>query len=145
MFYFNNHDLVSEELLKLKVKELLLLLTKTDNLVSVRLLLKSLFSKTEFDFKTVIENNYLNPLSIEELAALCHLSLSSFKRKFVEIYNQPPARYIKKRRLEKAEELLSKTDETISEIAYSTGFSSISHFSRSFQEYYKTSPSEFRS
>ena len=85
-FYFENPAMVSDELMKLKVKELLLILAKTDNLDAVRTLLESLFSSTELDFKDVIEANLYQALSVEELAALTHSSTSSFKRKFRKYY-----------------------------------------------------------
>ncbi len=143
-FYFDNPALVSEELLKLKLKELILLLAKTDNLQKIKNLLNNMFSKKDIDFKSIIEANIYNDLSINELAILTNLSLSSFKRSFKNHYEISPAKYIKQRRLEKATELLKATNLRISDIAFDTGFNDLAHFSKSFQAKYKLSPSEFR-
>lgn len=143
-FYFENPALVSEELLKLKIKELLLLLAKTDNGAVVSTLINSLFTPVEINFKEIIEANVFNNLSIEELAGLANLSLSSFKRTFTKHYANSPAKYIRKRKLEKAAKLLKSTDWRISQICYDCGFTDLAHFSKTFQKAYQVSPSDFR-
>lgn len=143
-FYFNNPALVSDELIKLKIKELILLLAKTDNAATVKMLLSGLFSKTEISFKAIIEANLFNNLSLEELAMLNQLSLSSFKREFVKQYDCSPAKYIKQRKLEQAAKLLQGTSLRVSAIAFDCGFIDLAHFSKSFQKAYGTSPSDFR-
>lgn len=143
-FYFDNPSLVSDELLKLKVKELLLLLAKTDNGKVVRTLINRLFTPMEVDFKEVIEGNLYNNLSLEELAALASFSLSSFKREFTKHYSTSPAKYIRQRKLEKAAKLLKNTDLRISQICYDCGFVDLAHFSKTFQKAYHLSPSDYR-
>ena len=143
-FYFKNPALVSEELLKIKLKELILLLAKTDNAEMIHSLIAGLFSKAEVNFKEVIEANLYNNLGLEELAVLSNLSLSSFKREFVKHYGDAPARYIKKRKLSKAAKLLKSTALRISDVAYDCGFADLAHFSKSFQKSYGLSPSDYR-
>jgi len=143
-FYFDNEELVSEELLALKMKELLLLLAKTDQLDGIKSFLSGLFKPSQLDIKAVVENNCYNDLSIEELATLCNMSLSSFKRKFTEIYSESPATYIRKRKLTKSKDLLTNTDLRIEEVAYDCGFNSISHFSKLFKKEYNLAPTEYR-
>ena len=144
-FYFNNPALVSDELLKLKLKELILLLAKTDNVQTILSLLNGLFTSFEIDFKEVIESNLYNDLSLEELAILSGHSLSTFKREFKRHYHdQPPAKYIKNRRLLRAAELLKATSLRISDIAFDCGFKDLAHFSKSFQKKFGSPPSYFR-
>lgn len=143
-FYFDNPELVSDELLRIKMKELIILLAKTDNAEAIQHLIARLFTKTEVDFKEVIEANVFNNLNLEELAALTHLSLSSFKREFARHYDCPPAKYMKQRKLEQASRLLLGTKLRISDIAYDCGFADLAHFSKSFQKAYGCSPSEYR-
>lgn len=143
-YYFNNPKLVSDELLKLKLKELILLLAKTDNAESIQQLIASLFTPTEYSFKELIEANIFTNLSLEELALLHNTSLSSFKREFKKVYQTSPARYFKQRKLERAARLISHTTERIGEIAFNCGFSEIAHFSRSFQEQFGSSPTQYR-
>lgn len=143
-FYFDNPELVSDELLKLKLKELILLLAKTDNMQTIQTLIARLFTKAEIDFKEVIEANLYNNLNQKELAALTHLSLSSFKREFAKHYQTSPAKYIKQRRLEQAAKLLKATDLRVSDVAFDCGFVDLAHFSKSFQKAYDSSPTDFR-
>ncbi len=143
-FYFENPSLLSDELIKLKLKELILLLAKTDNAETIRMLIAGLFAPAELDFKEIIEANLYNNLGLEELAHLAGLSLSSFKREFVKHYDQSPAKYIKQRKLEKAAKLLKATELRISEVAYECGFVDLAHFSKSFQQFYQISPSNYR-
>ena len=143
-FYFENPSLVSDELLKLKLKELILLLAKTDNADAIQQLISSLFTPAEYSFKEIIEANIYSNLTNEELALLTNLSLSSFKREFEKVYSTSPAKFIKKRKLERSAELLQHTNQRIGEIAFACGFAEISHFSKSFLKYYGVSPSDYR-
>lgn len=143
-FYFDNPKLVSEELIKLKLKELLLLLAKTDNVGIIRSLLSGVFDQQRYSFIEVVEANVYSNLTIEEIAKLSNLSLSSFKREFKKEYNDSPARYIKNRKLEKAAKLLRNTDLRVSEVCYSSGFNDLAHFSRTFQSKFGLSPSKYR-
>lgn len=143
-FYFDNPELVSEELLKLKVKELILLLAKTDSAEDIHDLISTLFTPTDYSFKEIIEANIYNNLNNEELAMLCNLSLSSFKREFDRIYQCSPAKFFKQRKLNRAAELLRHTHNRIGDIAYECGFVEISHFSRSFHKEFGVSPSVYR-
>ncbi len=143
-FYFENPELVSDELLQLKVKELILLLAKTDNSSAIQQLFSSLFHPAEYSFKKTIEHNIFSNLSNEELAMLTNQSLSSFKREFDKIYGISPAKFFKHRRLERAADLLRSTRQRIGNIAFDCGFKEISHFSKSFQQVYGKSPSQYR-
>jgi AraC family transcriptional regulator, exoenzyme S synthesis regulatory protein ExsA len=143
-FYFENPHLVDADLIKLKLKELILLLMKTEKAKSVMEVIASLFSPIEHSIKEIIEANVFSNHSVEELAQLANLSVSSFKREFTKIYNDSPAHYLKNRKLEKAAELLWASDLRISEIAMDCGFNDLSHFSKSFQEKYNMSPTEYR-
>lgn len=144
-FYFQNPGLVSDELQKLKIKELMLLLARTDKAAAVRQLIAGLFTSSLPEFRKIIEANLFNPLSNEELASLTGLSLSSFKREFNRVFQSPPARYIRQRRLARAAKLLRRTDLRITDIAYDSGFAELAHFSRLFQREYGRSPSHYRS
>ena len=143
-FYFENPKLVSDELLQLKLKELILLLAKTDNLQTIRNLILDLFSDHHINFKDVIESNLYTNLTIQELANLCHLSLSSFKRAFRRHYNTTPAKYIKHRRLMRASQLLRNSNNSISQVAFECGFSDLAHFSKSFHHHFGSAPSQYR-
>jgi len=143
-FYFNNPTLVSDDLLVLKLKELILLLTKTENAASIQHLFAKLFTPREYTFKEVVDAHVTSNLSIEEMAQLTNLSVSSFKREFKKIFFDSPAHYIKSKRVERAAEMLLLSDKRISDIAFECGFNDQAHFSKSFQIKYGVTPSQFR-
>ena len=144
LFYFQNPDLANEELLILKLKELILLLSQTEYAPKIYDILNHLFSPQSFELTEIIAANIFSDLSIEELANLCTRSLSSFKREFKRLYNTSPANYIRKKRLEKAVDLLLSTSLSISDIAYDCSFNDLAHFSKCFKKEYLMSPQQFR-
>lgn len=144
LFYFENPSLVNEDILVLKLKEIILLLSQTQNAEAVQLILSQLFSPVSYTFKQIIEANLFSQLTIEQLAEQSNLSLSSFKREFAKLYNDTPASYIKNKKLEKAAELLLVSDQRITEIAFSCGFNDLANFTRSFSDKYHLTPRDYR-
>ncbi|MFK7971657.1 MAG: helix-turn-helix transcriptional regulator [Bacteroidia bacterium] len=142
--YFESPEAFDEELGILKLKELVLILLKSENHTNVRQLLSEIFSPVNIGLKNAIENNLYNNLGLEQLAYLCNMSLSTFKREFKRTFAESPARYIKNRRLLAAEKRLLTTDDSITDIAFSLGFVDISTFSAVFHEKFKLSPSQYR-
>jgi AraC family transcriptional regulator, exoenzyme S synthesis regulatory protein ExsA len=143
-FYFENPGMANEELLSLKMKEIILLLLNTKNAPAIIEIMYNLFSPGSFSFRKVVEAHIFSPIAITDLAHLTNSSLASFKREFKKIYRDSPANYIKNKRLEKAAELLLVSNKPISTIAYDCLFNEMAHFSNSFKEKYKCSPSQYR-
>lgn len=139
-----NPELADEAMIKTKLKEFILLVSKSQQAPSQLDFLAALFRPNEVAFKTTIQHNLYANLSLEEMAALCHLSLSSFKRKFKEVFNDSPKKYIVKKKVEKAASLLKTNELRVSDIAYDVGFDSLSTFNRNFTSIYGKSPSEYR-
>lgn len=144
LFYFENPILVNEDILILKLKEIILLLSQTRNAEAIQVILSQLFSPTTYTFKQIIEAHLFSQLTIEELAQHTNLSVSSFKREFAKLYSDTPANYIKTKRLEKAAEMLLVSTNRISDIAFDCGFNDLANFSKSFFDKYNTSPSNYR-
>lgn len=144
-FYFENPSLVSEDILELKVKELILLLIQTKNVDSVIELISNLYAPRTTQIKKVIDTHMYSNLSIDDLAKLSNLSLSSFKREFKSIYNNSPQSYINTKKLEKAQALLQNTNLAIGEIAFDIGFNDPQYFTRLFTKNIGITPSDFRS
>ncbi len=144
VFYFENPDLVNSELLVLKIKELILLLLQTNNSVTITELIANLFSPRQANLKDVIQNHLFSNFAINELAKLAGLSVSSFKREFQNIYNDTPANYLRTKKIEKAMDLLKRSDYSVSEICFQIGFNDTSHFTKAFKKYTKQSPLFFR-
>lgn len=144
LFYFENPDLVNEEILILKLKEIILLLNQTKNAPAIRSVLSNLFNPSSYSFREIIEAHYYSNTSLEQLATLNNQSLSTFKREFKKIYNASPATYLRIKKLKKAEELLTSTDLRTTDIAYDCGFANVSHFSKSFKQHHGISPSTYK-
>lgn len=145
LFYFKNPSLVTEELISLKIKELILLLVRTEeNAQKIKMIFQELFSPTRINFLEVIESNLYENLSLQELASLCQMSLASFNRKFKSIFKESPGSYLKKEKIEKAKKLLAGTDLRVTEISWECGFGEVSHFTKVFKNMIGVAPLKFR-
>lgn len=143
-FYFDNRALVTDELLKLKIQELILLLLETHNLETLKELFSETFSPVEVNMKQVVYNHIFTACTLDDLAMLCNMSTSTFKRQFRKIFNDTPSLFLKNKRLEKARDLLQHSNLTISEIAFETCFYDTAHLSKSFRKKFRYTPTEYR-
>lgn len=137
-------ELADERMIETKLKEFVLLITKSQNAPSQLDFLSALFKPLDIEFKSTIQHNIYSNLSLDELARLCHLSTSSFKRKFNEVFKSSPKKYISQKKIEKAAALLKSDNLRISDIAYDVGFDSLATFNRNFTSTYGKSPTEYR-
>ena len=144
LFYFENPTLLNEEILILKLKEIVLLLSQTSNAAAVQVILSQLFSPATYSFRQIIDANLYSSSSLDELARQTSMSVSSFKREFARVYDDTPASYIRNKKLERAAELLLASDKRISDIAFDCGFNDLANFSKNFTEKYHVSPSAYR-
>jgi AraC family transcriptional regulator, exoenzyme S synthesis regulatory protein ExsA len=141
---FENIPAASDLILQLKLKEIVLLLLQTEDNPHVSQIMRSLFSERTFSFKETIEAHLFTPASVEDLAKLTGMSLSTFKREFAKTFGQTPANYIVDRRIERVAHLLKISDSSISEIGYDCGFASPGNLSKVFKSKYNQTPSEYR-
>ncbi|MDG3583285.1 helix-turn-helix domain-containing protein [Galbibacter pacificus] len=144
LFYFENPSLVNDEVLVLKLKEIILLLSQTQEAGTIQVILSQLFSPRTYTFKQIIEANLFSQLTVEKLAQQTNLSVSSFKREFTKLYNDTPANYIRNKKLEKAAELLLASDQRISDIAFNCGFNDLANFTKSFNDKFHSTPTNYR-
>jgi signal transduction histidine kinase/DNA-binding response OmpR family regulator len=94
--------------------------------------------------KTFVEAHLSDEtLSVETLAAEMSLSREQCYRKITALSGLSPSAFIRKLRLQKAAQLLAAKADTVSQIAYETGFGNLSHFSKAFKEEFGELPSEF--
>lgn len=82
--------------------------------------------------------------SLEKLAGLTHLSVTHFRRLFMETFKESPAKYALRLRLNHARELLETTDRTVANIALAAGFYDQSHFVKAFRNIYEITPTAYR-
>lgn len=91
-----------------------------------------------------IESNYSESITIDDIAKSANVSTSTCLRLFRTVLNTTPVAYLLVFRLQRAlEELKQNDSRTISEIAYSCGFSDASYFNRRFRKEYGITPTEY--
>ncbi len=93
---------------------------------------------------TVLEQQYRDPPSIEQLADEVGLSASRLAHLFREEVGRSIQSYILERRLMMAAMLIVQTHERISQIAYSVGFGDVSNFNHAFKRRFEMSPRQYR-
>ena len=91
-----------------------------------------------------ISDNYAQEIRIQDLAQLCHISETHFRRVFHACMQMAPAEYINLVRIRMSCELMQKTNDPMSVIANRTGFDVLSTFNRNFKKIMGVSPSEWR-
>lgn len=93
---------------------------------------------------TYMENNYADPIKLEDLASLTHYSCRHFTRLFQEHFRTSPMTYLNSIRMYKANNMIIKTSLSIEEIAHRSGFDDSGHFCRQFKRHYGVTPKQWR-
>ena len=91
-----------------------------------------------------VDANYPNAFRIADLAEVCHMSETHFRRIFQEKMNMTPVEYVNFVRIRKACELIDKTDISMEEVAGKVGFVTPSTFNRNFRRIVGTSPYQWK-
>ena len=138
--YFEEEENIDNGLLRLKIMELLYDVMHTDAGVWQQIM--ALGCPSRKDIAKVLEDNFLNPISVPELAYLSGRSLSGFKREFQSLYHMPPTLWIRKRRLEYALRLLKTTASSVADVCYASGFENPTHVTRLFKGEFGMPPSQ---
>ena len=129
--------------LSLKFEELLLNLIAEPANEPFSNFLASLLTQ-QSDLRLVMEQNFHLHLSLEAFARLAQRSLSTFKRDFKNQFGESPGKWLLKRRLQQASQLLEYTELSITDIAFRCGFESPSYFSQAFSKHFQQSPRNWR-
>ena len=98
----------------------------------------------EKNIKTYIEQHLTKDIRLDDLALTVGLSTDYFRKAFKQSFGQSPSRYIRKRRINLAKEMLIRGDQSITEIALNLQFSSHAHFTDTFRHATGIPPSKFR-
>ncbi len=138
--YFNESAFNQPGLLRIKIIELLYNLSISNTTLFAHLLKFS--SPAQQDIVEIMENNFKKSMRLEEFAYLAGRSLSSFKRDFFKIYGIPPAKWLSRKKLDYARNLLLNTDMLVGDVCSEAGFESVAHFSRLFKQHFGISPSQ---
>lgn len=91
-----------------------------------------------------VDEHITEPISVGQLIDASQMSSTHFYEHFVRAFGTSPKDYVLRAKLSHAETLLATTDESITQIAHSLGFSTSQHFGTAFRRYVGTTPSEYR-
>ncbi|PCJ37840.1 MAG: AraC family transcriptional regulator [Moraxellaceae bacterium] len=146
--YLNSLSTISEapavltkNLLAVKFEELMLYLIHKYGR-DFETYLQSLIVNKTSPLKKMIESKVHSNLKLEEIAFLCNMSLSTFKRHFMNEFNVSPGKWLQDQRLQKAKETLEQGDLKPSDIYLDFGYNNLSNFSIAFKNKFGFNPSE---
>jgi len=91
-----------------------------------------------------IDRAYRYRVDLDELAAVAGVSKYHFVRAFAATYGETPIRYLTRRRIERAQDLLRSANLTVTEICMAVGFASLGSFSTRFTELVGETPTAYR-
>jgi transcriptional regulator GlxA family with amidase domain len=94
--------------------------------------------------RDTMDRAFAEPLDVPALARLAHVSPAHFSRQFRATFGETPHRYLQRRRVERAMELLRETSRPVTEICFDVGFKSLGTFSRTFRGILGEPPSAYR-
>lgn len=94
--------------------------------------------------RAFIAGHQTEPLTLEQVAAALHVSTYYFCRTFKKVTGLTFTQYLGRVRVEKTKALLANPNLSVSEIAYDTGFGSLTHFNRVFRMVVGQSPTTYR-
>jgi transcriptional regulator GlxA family with amidase domain len=94
--------------------------------------------------RDMMDHAFAQPLDVPALARLAHVSTAHFSRQFRATFGETPHRYLQRRRVERAMELLRETNRPVTEICFDVGFNSLGTFTRTFREIVGEPPSAYR-
>jgi signal transduction histidine kinase/DNA-binding response OmpR family regulator/ligand-binding sensor domain-containing protein len=93
----------------------------------------------------IVEENFADEnFALPRLCDILGMTRFQLFRKMKAVSDETPANFIRNFRMEKAKAFFETTDMNVSEVAWAVGFKDLAHFSKTFQEYYGSPPSEWR-
>jgi AraC-like DNA-binding protein len=94
--------------------------------------------------RDTMDRAFAQPLDVPALARVAHVSQAHFSRQFRATFGETPHRYLQRRRVERAMELLRETEHPVTAICFDVGFNSLGTFSRTFGAIVGESPTAYR-
>ncbi|WUH96302.1 helix-turn-helix transcriptional regulator [Spirillospora sp. NBC_00431] len=94
--------------------------------------------------RDAMDRDWAEPLDVAAVAARAGYSRYHFVRLFSDVYGETPGRYLARRRIERAQDLLRTANLTVTEICMMVGFTSLGSFCTRFKQQVGMTPTEFR-
>ncbi len=141
----NTPNALQETLFETKLEEIMLYLIGKQGSNFLNNFAKNNQNQQHLNFKKNIEQNINNKLHVEDLAFLCHMSLSTFKRQFFKTYNHSPIKWFQEKRLEQSALLLKTQQQRPSDLYHDAGFENLSSFTQAFKHKFGTTPKKYQS
>lgn len=140
----SNNRPIHDDLQRIKLDELFLYLAVQypDQIQQIRNM--SYEANDDLIVRQAVTSHINSNITIEELAFLCNMSLSSFKRRFARIYGNSPNKWLLKKRMESAAKMLRQDNRKASEIYYELGYENLSSFIQSFKQIYGITPKQYQ-
>jgi AraC-like DNA-binding protein len=91
-----------------------------------------------------VDRHFAEPLDVALLARVAGISPSHFVRSFSSAFGETPIRYLTRRRIERAQDLLRHANLTVTEVCTAVGFASLGSFSARFRELVGQTPTAYR-
>ncbi|SDE02412.1 AraC-type DNA-binding protein [Mucilaginibacter pineti] len=135
---------LSAELQQVKLEELLVYLSQYYPEQIRRLRNSSYQVDDGLLIRSAVTANIDNAVTVEELAFLCHMSISTFKRRFAKLYGTSPNKWLLEKRMQKAAHLLKQGEYKASEIYFQLGYENLSSFIHSFKRVHGITPKQFQ-
>jgi AraC family transcriptional regulator len=95
--------------------------------------------------KDYLDSFFGGEVRLDRVASVACVSPYHFHRLFREVFGETPNQYLQRRRLANAQELLTSTERTVTDICLEVGFESMTSFSALFRRSYGCSPLQYRS
>jgi transcriptional regulator GlxA family with amidase domain len=93
--------------------------------------------------KDLMDRRYADDVDVDVLARAAHASPAHFSRSFRRAFGETPHKYLQRRRIERAMELLRETDLMVTTVSIEVGFRSLGSFSSAFRELVGEAPIEY--
>jgi transcriptional regulator GlxA family with amidase domain len=91
-----------------------------------------------------IEKNYEEPVSMEDMASQCNMSVRNFIRRFEQATGNTPLEYLQRVRIEAAKKLLENKNHSIEQVAMQCGYEDMNFFRKIFKRHVAMTPKEYK-
>jgi AraC-like DNA-binding protein len=136
-------SLIQEKILKAKFEEIMLYLTHHYGASFLNRMIHRI-DDSMIRLTNIVENNRHNKLSLQELAFLNNMSISTFKREFYKHYHETPIRWFNNERLNRTALLIRAKRKRPIEVYEDAGYESFSNFIQAFKKRFGVTPKQYQ-